>query len=240
MERECEHLLSYMADTFDQTSKRKFEAHLNHCDTCQKEYHALLVSWNALQFDFVEQDIPQSLKADVFDFVFKNDKKAEKQVGKNSIKKWGLMIKKQFTPLSTVLVVIMLAVTAVLTYTTVQTPSQRSPVQPAEILATINLTSATEQFHEAGGYAYVVKQAHKKTLVVHVQGLPKLEGSKTYQVWLLKDGKRQNAGMFNTNETGAGVLAYEIPEDHSFDKIGITMEPDHNNVQPEGKKVVGS
>lgn len=76
MERKCEHLLSYMADTLKEEDRESFEAHMKKCDACRREYAELIDSWEALQFDFEEQQVPESLKADVFDFVF-NDKKEE-------------------------------------------------------------------------------------------------------------------------------------------------------------------
>ncbi|MFD1038442.1 anti-sigma factor domain-containing protein [Virgibacillus byunsanensis] len=243
MERECEHLLSYMAGTLDDIDKEKFETHLNQCGACRKECEELTDSWEALQFDFEEQEVPESLKAEVFDFVFGEEQKEENPPVKDRIKAWGFLLKKQFSPLSAGLVAILFAITATLTYTNVQSANNQpsTPNQPAEIMTSLNLTSSNDTMRDAGGYAYVVKDNQVKKLVVHVNGLPKLKGSEIYQVWMLKDGKRTNAGMFNTNDSGSGVLTYTLSDDEDdFENIGITMEPDQNNTQPEGKKVVGS
>ncbi|TMN23864.1 anti-sigma factor [Lentibacillus cibarius] len=243
MERECEHLLSYMAGTLDDIDKAKFERHLEQCEVCRKEYEDLTDSWEALQFDFEEQEVPESLKAEVFDFVFRDEQKEGNPSVKDRIKAWGILLKKQFTPLSAGLVAILFAITAALTYTNVQSAANQPSTikQPAEIIASLNLTSANEAMRDAGGYAYVVKDNQVKKLVVHVNGMPKLKGSKIYQVWMLKGGKRTNAGMFNTNDSGSGVLTYTLSDDEDdFENIGITMEPSQNNTQPQGEKVIGS
>ncbi|GAA0432943.1 anti-sigma factor [Lentibacillus halophilus] len=242
MERECENLLSYMAGTLNEIDKERFEAHLKQCEACMKEYEELSDSWEALQFDFEEQEVPETLKAEVFDFVFGEEQKEEKTTIKDRLKVWGVSLKKQFTPLSASLVIILFAITSVLTYTNVQSANEQptTPNQPAEIMDSLNLTSANGQMSNAGGYAYIVQEEKTKKLVVHVNGLPKLKGSQIYQVWLLKDGERLNAGIFNTNESGSGVLTYALSEKEVFDQIGITVEPDRDNTEPEGKKVVGS
>ncbi|GAA0447945.1 anti-sigma factor [Lentibacillus halophilus] len=242
MERKCEHLLSYMANTLSEADKNKFEAHMKNCDACRKEYEELSKPWEALQFDFKDQHVPESLKEDVFNFIFEDQEKEQKHTIKDRLKARGIQLKKQFTPLTSGLVILLFAVAAILTYVNIQSGSQQqiASSQPAKIMTSLHLTSANSQMHDADGYAYVVQQNNTKKLIVQVNGLPKLEGTETYQVWLLKDGKRLNAGIFNTNESGSGVLTHTLSQEEDFDKIGITKEPKLDNTQPEGKKVVGS
>ncbi|APC49516.1 hypothetical protein BME96_15520 [Virgibacillus halodenitrificans] len=242
MERKCEHLLSYMADTLKEEDRESFEAHMKKCDACRKEYAELIDSWEALQFDFEEQQVPESLKADVFDFVF-NDKEEEKNRNLiDKIRDWGILLRNQFTPLSASLVFTLVIATAILMFINGQSGNveQMAGNQQAEIMTSLNLKSANDELQGAGGYAYVVQQDNSKKLVVQVDGLPKLAGSHTYQVWLLKDGERLNAGIFNTDDSGAGILTYTLPADEDFDQIGITREPALDNTQPEGQKVMGS
>ncbi|WHX26323.1 anti-sigma factor [Virgibacillus halodenitrificans] len=242
MERKCEHLLSYMADTLKEEDRESFEAHMKKCDACRKEYAELIDSWEALQFDFEEQQVPESLKADVFDFVF-NDKEEEKNRNLiDKIRDWGILLRNQFTPLSASLVFTLVIATAILMFINGQSGNveQMAGNQQAEIMTSLNLKSANDELQGAGGYAYVVQQDNSKKLVVQVDGLPKLAGSHTYQVWLLKDGERVNAGIFNTDESGAGILTYTLPAEEDFDQIGITREPSLDHTQPEGQKVMGS
>ncbi len=240
MERECEHLLSYMANTLSEAEKEKFEAHMENCDACRNEYAELNKPWEALQFDFNDQHVPESLKEEVFNFVF-DQEKGQKQSIKEKLKTWGSRFKKQFTPLSSGLVIILFAVAAILMYVNIQSGGQQNAsVQPVEIMTSLHLTSPNSQMREAGGDAYIVQQDNAKKLIVQVDGLPKLKGTETYQVWLLKDGRRLNAGIFNTNESGAGVLTYTLSKKENFDQIGITKEPKLDNTQPEGEKVMGS
>ncbi|ASN06939.1 anti-sigma factor [Virgibacillus necropolis] len=243
MGRECEHLLYYIANTLDDTERKKFKEHLNHCEECAKDYIQLIDTWDELQFDFEEREVPQSLKAEVLDYVFEKDNKTiDDNTMKDRMKQWGLSLKRQFTPLTTGLVLVMLIVISVLTLGSIQSNNQlvNEPSTPITILSAMNLTAADENSSNATGNAFVVKEGEARKLVIQVSDLPKLEGSKVYQVWLLENGERQNAGIFTTNESGSGILTYQLSQEQSFDKIGITMEPDQNSKQPRGEKVIGS
>lgn len=241
MGRECEHLLSYIANTLDETERKKFNEHLNHCEECTKEYVQLIDTWDELQFDFEEREVPQSLKAEVFDYVFEKDDKTVDSAG-DRIKGWGLTLKRQFTPLTTSLVLMMLAAISIFAFVNLQTNNQlvNETSNPIEIQSSINLAAADQNLSNATGHAFVVQEGDVRKLVIQVSDLPKLKGNRVYQVWLLQNGERENAGIFKTNELGSGILTYQLSHEQSFDKIGITMEPDKNSTQPRGEKVVGS
>jgi hypothetical protein len=70
--------------------------------------------------------------------------------------------------------------------------------------------------------------------------MPRTKGDEVYQVWLLKNGNRQNAGTLKPDENGNGLITYRLPKGHSFDDIGITLEPNPYNTQPQGYKVMGT
>ncbi len=242
MEKECEYLLSYISNTLSESDKEIFEVHMQTCDSCREDYKELSESWEALQFDFEDQDVPKSLKKEVFSFIFMDDDKEQKLSVTDKLVAWKNDLKSQFRPLTSSLIIMLLIVTTILMYVNswsgneVQDASSRQ----AEIITSLQLKTDDAQMNEASGYAYVVQQDDAKKLIIQVDGLPKLEGTETYQVWLLKDSQRLNAGIFNTNETGSGVLVHTLPKEESFDQIGITKEPKLNNTQPEGIKMVGS
>lgn len=238
MERECEHLLSYMANTLSEADKAKFEAHMKKCEACREEYEELSKPWEALQFDFKDQHVPELLKEEVFNFVFADQENEKKHSMKDRLKAWGTWFKKQFIPLTSGLIILLFAFAAILTYVNTQSGSgqQSASSQPAEITTSLHLKSADDQMGEADGYAYVVQQDNADKLIVQVDGLPKLEGTETYQVWMIKDGNRLNAGIFNTNESGSGALIHTLSKEEEFDQTGITKEPELDNTQPEGKK----
>lgn len=242
MEKECEYLLSYIANTLSESDKEIFEVHMQTCDSCREDYKELSESWEVLQFDFEDQDVPKSLKEEVFSFIFKDDDKEQKLSVTDKLVAWRSGLKSQFRPLTSSLIIMLLIVTSILTYVNSRSGNevQDTSSQQAEIITSLHLKTANVQLNEASGYAYIVQQDDTKKLIIQVDGLPKLEGTETYQVWLLKDSHRLNAGIFNTNETGSGMLVHSLSKEESFDQIGITKEPELNNTQPEGIKIVGS
>lgn len=244
MERKCNQLPSYITNELSGDNQKSFEDHLKNCSTCHKDYIQIKEAWEALQFDFEEMEVPESLKSEVLDFVFASQQKEADSFVSN-LKKGFTFFKRQFTPLTTVLILTLFIATTVFTTANIQMRNQtltekELSSQPVEILSTLPLTSVDQNKLEANGSAFVVQQGDDKKLVVQVNNLPKAEGEKVYQVWLLNDGVRQNAGSFKPNNRGSGVLTFELQEDETFDNIGITLEPDQNSLQPRGPKIIGT
>lgn len=245
MERECEHLLSYFTNTLDDREQRKFQEHLKVCPKCQTESSSMQAAWEALHFDFEEKEVPETLKDEVFDFIFVQEQTNRDNIVIAKWKEWTVLLKKQFTPLATVLLGTMLVITVALTIENSQLKIQslakhELSSDPFKVISTRPLVSIDQNHENTKGYIFVMQQGDKKKLVVQADHLPQVKNSEVYQVWLLKDGERKNAGIFKPDETGSGLLTYEISQKQSFDNIGITLEPDSNSTKPLGKKVLGT
>ncbi|PGX12840.1 MULTISPECIES: anti-sigma factor [unclassified Bacillus (in: firmicutes)] len=247
MERECEHLLSYVTNTFDEREQRKFQEHLKTCLKCQTEYSSMQAAWEALHFDFEEKEVPATLKAEVFDFIFVHEQTSRDNTVTAKLKEWTGLLRKQFTPLATVLLGIMAVITVAVTIENSQLKIQslakhELSSDPIKVISTRPLISSDQNHENTKGYIFVMQQGEKKKLIVQAEHLPQVKNSEVYQVWLLKDGERKNAGIFKPDETGSGLLTYEISQKQpvSFDNIGITIEPDSNSTKPLGKKVLGT
>jgi hypothetical protein len=154
--------------------------------------------------------------------------------------KLAMILKSQFTPVSTSIVAVLLLVIIGLGIANVQEKNRHAENIPIEILTAIPLKAANQSHPGTNGIAYIVQQGLKKNLVVQVHELPGVEGSQVYQVWLLKNGTRENGGIFKPDENGSGILTYQLAEGQTFDQIGITVEPDANSSQPRGEKIAGS
>lgn len=244
MEKKCNQLLSYITNELSGDNQKSFENHLENCSTCHKDYIQIKEAWEALQFDFEEMEVPESLKSEVLDFVFAPQQKEADSFTSN-LKKRFTYFKRQFTPLTTVLILTLFITTTVFTTVNIQTRNQTSTEkelssQPVEILSTLPLTSVDQNKLKANGSTFIMQQGDDKKLVIQVDNLPKPEGKKVYQVWLLNDGVRKSAGSFKPNNHGSGVLTFELQEDETFDNIGITLEPDQNSLEPRGPKILGT
>lgn len=112
--------------------------------------------------------------------------------------------------------------------------------QPANVEMIYTLRSA-KAGSKANGKACILKRGNNTKLVIYLYGLEETQGNEAYQVWLIDNGQRRNAGTFHVDDQGLGVLTYDFSEtEHSFDAIGITLEPDSNGSEPRGLKVVGT
>lgn len=241
MSRECENLLSFIADELGAEEKRKFAEHMQHCEECLREYEQMTEIWNSLQLDFEEKEVPAALKAEVMDFVFENDKKSVRKIIQAKVKEWSRFLQRQFTPIATgIMLGIMGLIIMTMQWQNDSRESGKIKAVPIEVLSTLSLQGTEQTNGDTNGYAFILQQGKTKRLVVQVDNLPGLEGSEVYQVWLLKNGERENAGIFKPSKNGEGMLIYPLAQNLNFDQIGITLEPDQYSSKPRGKKIMGS
>ncbi|MFF5399369.1 anti-sigma factor domain-containing protein [Peribacillus butanolivorans] len=239
MSIECDNLLSFLSDELEEKEKKAFAEHLIHCPECTREYDQMTEAWNSLKWDFEEFAPPSSLKSEVMNFVFESNP----EIPVRKVKKWSSFFRKQFTPITSGLLLATLVLVIVLLNSNVQLKKELSTINlPVEVETTLSLQPAdkTAVNMNTDGVAYVLQQGEERRLVVQIQNLPTLKESEVYQVWLLNKGERANAGTFKPDEAGTGLLTYNLILNDQFDQIGITKEPDPNGTQPRGKKIVGS
>ncbi|MFF2496686.1 anti-sigma factor domain-containing protein [Peribacillus sp. NPDC058075] len=239
MDTECTNLLSFLSGELGEKEKKAFTEHLMQCSECTREYEQMTEAWNSLKWDFEEIEPSSSLKSEVMNFVFETDDEAPVRREKN----WSRSFFKQFTPVTSGLVLAALALAFVLLYSNIQLKKELAAVDlPMEVKTSLSLKPAdmTAVKMNTDGAAYILQQGEERRLIVQIQNLPSLQESEVYQVWLLKDGKRTNAGTFKPDEAGTGSLTYKLSIKDKFNHIGITREQDANSTKPRGEKIVGS
>ncbi len=73
-----------------------------------------------------------------------------------------------------------------------------------------------------------------------VDGLPLLDESQQYQLWLIRDGVRTSGGVFSVYDEGYGLLKIDAPDPLiSYQAAGITIEPAGGSPGPTGERVLG-
>lgn len=98
--------------------------------------------------------------------------------------------------------------------------------------------SASDPTSRATGYVLISADGDSGALVV--DGLPPLDKSQQYQLWLIRDGQRVSGAVFSTDEKNYGGTRIKAP--HSlleYSSAGITIEPAGGSSQPTGTKVMG-
>ncbi|QCJ44355.1 anti-sigma factor [Bacillus sp. S3] len=249
MENKCENLSSYVIDELSEHERAQFEHHLKTCNHCQNEVTTLKESWQMLSFDFEEVDVPTSLKAEVMDFIFQENKEpSEVQAAESAkphyLEKWKGFFSKQFSPLSAGIMAVLVLGLFGLLWNNLQlrdsiTVLENHAATHAQIVRTFDL-KGQDTAELAKGNAYLLQEGSGTVLVIELNNMPSTKDDEVYQVWLLKNGNRENAGTLKPDLNGNGLITYRLPKNYSFDGIGITLEPNPNNTQPQGQKVMGT
>ncbi|MCM3571414.1 anti-sigma factor [Neobacillus mesonae] len=249
MENKCENLPLYIINELTKREKEQFESHLKTCTHCQHELESLQQTWQTLSYDIEEVDVPKSLKAEVMGFIFEENETLEQEPNaetekQNFIKRFKAIFSKHYSPLSTAVTAVLLIGLIGLYWNNIQlkdtmTALKNEAVDPTHIVSTFKL-KGQDLAASANGSAYLLQKGSDTSLVIELNNMPSTKDDEVYQVWLLKNGTRQNAGTLKPDSEGNGLITYRLPPDHSFDDIGITLEPNPYNTQPQGQKVMGT
>ena len=85
----------------------------------------------------------------------------------------------------------------------------------------------------SGEVLYVPEE---ETAVVRLRGLPALDPGDAYQLWVLRDGTPQSAGLF---EPAGPAQAVRVAEDLAgADALAVTAQPSTSRMVPEGPILV--
>lgn len=249
MENKCENLSLYIINELTKCEKEQFKSHLKTCAHCQHELESLQETWKMLPYDIEEVDVPESLKTEVMDFIFEENKtlvqvqKVETEK-KSFMERFKLIFTKHFSPLSTAATAILAIGLIGLSWNNLQlqdtiTALENEAVDPTQIVTTFAL-KGQDLAASANGTVYLLQEGSDTSLVIELNNMPSTKDDEVYQVWLLKNGTRQSAGTLKPDQNGNGLIAYRLPSNHSFDDIGITLESNPYNTQPQGQKVMGT
>ena len=103
--------------------------------------------------------------------------------------------------------------------------------------ASVNLLRGTGAWTSARGMMMVSQTGTKALLLV--ADLPPLPADKVYQVWLIKNRTKYNAGWFTVDSTGYGqTVIIPVAPFWEFEAAGITIEPVGGSIDPTGVNVL--
>ena len=98
--------------------------------------------------------------------------------------------------------------------------------------------SASDPASRATGFVLISADGDSGALIV--DGLPPLDESQQYQLWLIRDGQRTSGAVFSTDERNYGGTRIRAPGSLlKYASVGITIEPKGGSPQPTGPKVLG-
>jgi anti-sigma factor RsiW len=247
---DCEyflHIVPYLNGDLSEVERDQLEQHLKNCASCREELAELTIVWESIPYEMDEVEPPADLKHEVFSSIFSTQTNSSVKDKKSVIANmWRARFKPYMSSRSVKVAAVLFLLLVGMGWNNVQLRTQLSTIEkegsfPAQIAQTYTLTAADPDGQPAYGNAWLIVHGEQKRLVVHMNGLSSTTGEEAYQVWLIHDGKRNNAGTFRVDSVGHGVLTYMFTDpDMEFDAIGITLEPDPYGEQPRGKKVSGT
>jgi hypothetical protein len=226
----CQDLLPYLFGELSAEKQQEVQQHLEQCSVCSDELQELQSVWNSLPLAMEEFEPPADLKTEIFNSIFPNEKR------------WKSFFSSGMSKVAAVLLLLL----GGMVWYNVQLRGELVALQdeladPTQIVEAYPMVASTESMNQASGHAWILQNGDQKRLVIDMNGLEPTKGEEAYQVWLIHEGKRQNAGTFHVDKEGRGMVTYYLSNpDIQFESIGITLEPDPHGVQPRGKKVSGT
>jgi anti-sigma-K factor RskA len=253
--QQTEHCLqcsAYLLSQLTEEERLQFEDHLSDCENCQRELAELQPVAHLLPFTADPVPLPTELKERTLQAAFAAKPPVQKRLGDqhpqpavNREAAWHIFVSNRYGKLAAGLVA---ALTIALAASLFQLNQYKNRLESAPNDRPAPTTKVERSFPlyttnpnaQMSGVAYLTETKEGVQLVVQVHNAPSLTGEQAYQVWLLKNGQRINAGTFRVNENGTGILVFTSGTAPNFDNIGITLEPDANGTQPRGPKVLGT
>jgi Anti-sigma-K factor rskA len=231
-------LVSYIVGECSEEELFFMQDHLSTCSACLKEMEEIQEGWDLIPYKLDDVEVPPDLKEEVLNSIFQPEKIEEYKV--------PIALNKKFVPhrifhfgwvAAALFFVLIGVIYNNITLREQLTELENQVYNSTEVIQVFTLKSD----NVAQGNALLFKQGEKKQLVFHVNGLARTKGTEAYQAWLIHDGKRRSAGVFQVDDDGNGFLTYNLTEDElPFEAIGISLEPDEKGTQPRGQKVLGT
>ncbi len=227
-------LPAYALDILDESEAKMVASHLAGCEDCRAELRAYRQVVEDLPLAMVQVDPPAGLK----DKILQQAASSKKPESARSSTNWWKEFKTRLLPatpvwgvVSLVLIVLLGASNFVLWQRLNQVETEHNRLATVPLMGT-DLTPA------ATGMLVISADGEHGTLVV--DGLPVLDASQQYQLWLIKDGQRTSGGVFSVDEEGYGSLWISSTEPLvSYQGVGITIEPEGGSPAPTGERVLG-
>lgn len=225
---------AYALDSLDEQEHLLVADHLAGCESCRAELTAYQQIVDDLPLGMVVSDPPVDLKDKILTSARKRTALQHEPVSASWWERfthafrgapaWGMV--------SLVLIIVLGASNLFLW-------SRLSTLEQTEHDRFISVhLDGTQATASATGLLVISPDGEYGTLVV--DGLPYLDESQQYQLWLIEDGQRTDGGVFSVSEEGYGTLIIESPRHLiSYSQFGITIEPAGGSPGPTGEKVLG-
>jgi Anti-sigma-K factor rskA/Putative zinc-finger len=231
-EHVIDHLPAYALGALDPDEETLTREHLKVCELCRSELEAYHSVSEKLVLAAPPYHPPEELREKILQAVSERDRSPR------SVFNWEkFKFSFQVSPAAWVIMgilVLALAGSNLLLWREVNVLRSQANKIP---FITIGMTG-TDVAPLASGMIIINPSGQHGTLVV--DGLPYLESTNEYQLWLIRNGLRTSGGTFSVNEQGyASIQIYAHDPLISYPGFGITIEPTGGSIAPTGDRVLG-
>jgi anti-sigma-K factor RskA len=226
---------AYALGVADLDENRVVEAHLAACATCR----GLLAEYRDLSGDLLFSAPPMAAPAGLTERMRERLAPLRNEAASRA---WWIRLRGALLVPALAAVVLLLVVTNIYWFGRMNR-LDRQVTEQASLVASLADAPATALRGEASApYAQGVVYASTsgQAALLCVYGMPALPSDKAYQLWLIKDGKRESGGVFQVSANGFGFLmvkpAHPLTD---YSSVGITVEPIGGSPAPTSPRVLG-
>jgi len=232
-----EHVLemipAYVLEALDPQEAQQVQSHLSVCAACREELAHYQQSSAALAWAASSRMPPVHLRAAILDQARRD------RAGHDSTANTGWQARllaplmRPGFALGALAIILALLIANLLLSVELRQARVALSSQPLMV----EMTPAGEVY-TAGGVMIISQGGRYGVLVV--DGLPALDESQQYQLWLIREGQRDNGGVFSVWQNGYGYLQVENPRPLTdYEGFGLTVEPAGGSPAPTGERVLG-
>jgi hypothetical protein len=245
-----EHVLdlipAYAMECLDPEEINQVEIHLAQCTRCKEELNSYQAVVNRLALSPSQVNPPRHLKESILKSVELRHSSLpihppDRAPGVLHSQKRGAWMAWARTLLpvwgtASFILVLALGISTFLLWQQVQKASQPGTITFSDFQ--IVPLKGTSSAPKANGILVISQDGLAGSL--NVDGLPLLDSTHQYQLWLIEQGKRISGGVFSVNQQGYGSLKVNSSRPLiEYSSFGITIEPAGGSPGPTGDKVLG-
>ncbi len=225
---------AYALDILDPSEAELVAGHMQTCPRCQDELRAYRQVVDDLPLAMVEAEPAPHLKTRIM-----GQARSTRHAAPVAQANWWENLKERLTfktpawGMVSLVLILVLGASNLFLWSRLNRIEQTAPTT----LASVPLTGS-DFTPKATGMLVISQDGEHGTLIV--DGLPALDSSQQYQLWLIQDGQRTSGGVFSVDSEGYGSLWIESPRPLvSYQGVGITIEPAGGSPGPTGERVLG-
>lgn len=227
---------AYALGATDPDERQAVQMHLPSCAACR----ALLAEHRALGDDLLYAVPAMAAPAELTERMRRRLAPARREEKPEPW--WARLRFRSFAP-ALGAIVLLLVISNLYWVRRVSRLEQQAAGQTASLAGLAGAPAIPLRAEGSGGWSQGVVYAPTdgQVALLCVYGMPALPSDKTYQLWLIKDGKRDSGGLFRVTQDGFGLLVVrpDLPLSE-YSGLGVTVEPAGGSPAPTSPRVLGA